>query len=40
MVQDIKKIEFSTKFDALLFRSCITKEIFDNNLVQLKILNG
>jgi hypothetical protein len=40
MVQDAKRVEFLSKFDALWTSPCIIKEVFPNNLVQLKNLDG
>lgn len=40
IIQDAKKIEFLAKFNALWTKPYIIKEIFDNNLIQLKTLDG
>lgn len=40
MVQDAKKLEFLAKFDALWMRPYIIKEVFDDNLIQLKTFDG
>ncbi len=40
MVQDAKRLEFLCKFDALWTSPYIIKEVFPNNSVQLKKLDG
>jgi hypothetical protein len=40
MVQDARRLEFPGKFDALWIGPYIIKEVFSNNLVQLKNLDG
>ena len=40
MVQDARRLEFPAKFDALWTGPYVIKEVFSNNLVQLKILDG
>jgi hypothetical protein len=40
MLQDARKLEFSAKFDALWIGPYIIKEVFPNNSVQLKTLDG
>jgi hypothetical protein len=40
MLQDARKLEFPTKFDALWTGPYIIKEVFPNNSVQLKTLDG
>jgi hypothetical protein len=40
MVQDAKRLEFPSKFDTLWTGPYIIKEVFPNNLVQLKNLDG
>jgi hypothetical protein len=40
MVQDARRLEFMGKFDALWTSPYIIKEVFSNNSVQLKNLNG
>jgi hypothetical protein len=40
MVQDARKLELPSKFDALWTSPCIIKEVFLNNYVQLKNLDG
>ncbi len=39
-VQDARRLEFSGKFDALWTSPYIIKEVFPNNSVQLKNLDG
>jgi hypothetical protein len=40
MLQDARKLEFPAKFDALWTSPYIIKEVFPNNSVQLKTLDG
>ena len=40
MLQDAHKLEFPAKFDALWTGPYIIKEVFPNNFVQLKTLDG
>ena len=40
MVQDAQRLEFPVKFDALWTGSYVIKEVFSNNSVQLKTLDG
>ncbi len=40
MVQDARRLEFPGKFDALWTSPYIIKEVFPNNSVQLKNLDG
>jgi hypothetical protein len=40
MVQDARKLEFSAKFDALWTGPYVIKEVFPNNSIQLKTLDG
>jgi hypothetical protein len=40
MLQDAHKLEFPPKFDALWTGPYIIKEVFPNNSVQLKTLDG
>ena len=40
MVQDARRLEFPAKFDALWTGPYIIKEVFPNNSVQLKTING
>ena len=40
MVQDARRLEFLAKFDALWTGSYIIKEVFPNNSVQLKTIDG
>jgi hypothetical protein len=40
MVQDVRRLEFSGKFDALWTSLYIIKEVFLNNSIQLKNLDG
>jgi hypothetical protein len=40
MLQDTRKLEFPAKFDALWTGPYIIKEVFPNNSVQLKTLDG
>jgi hypothetical protein len=40
MLQDARKLEFPAKFDALWTGSYIIKEVFPNNSIQLKTLDG
>ena len=40
MVQDARRLEFPAKFDALWTGPYIIKEVFHNNLVQLKTIDG
>jgi hypothetical protein len=40
MVQDARRLEFPGKFDALWTGPYIIKEVFPNNSIQLKNLDG
>ena len=40
MVQDLQKLEFLGKFDALWTNPYIIQEVFPNNSLQLKTLDG
>jgi glutamine synthetase adenylyltransferase len=40
MVQDARKLEFPAKFDALWTGPYVIKEVFSNNSIQLKTLDG
>ena len=40
MIQDARKLDFSGKFDAIWLGSYLVREVFPNNFMQLKTING